>query len=197
MENLLPIVILFIVALLAVGQVALALYLRDRDQEFLEKLNKVLGLPQQERQSWSVWHATMRKMQAILGKAELEGVKVVADSKYYTKELEKTYERQLDSVVKLMEQEIHAFFEKEAKTRLQISFEAIEKDTLDLVFQESAKARADIEEYKKQRMVEIEQDLKEVISKTAKQVIGKAISLDTHEDLIKESFEAAAHDKFI
>ncbi len=197
MENLLPIFTLFIVALLSVGQVALALYLRDRDQEFLEKLHKILGLPDQERQSWNMWHATMRKVQAILGKAELEGVKVVADSKYYTKELEKTYERQLDSVVKLMEQEIHAFFEKEAKTRLQTSFEAIEKDTLDLVFQESAKARADIEEYKKQRMVEVEADLKKVIGDTAKRVIGKAIPLDMQEDLIKESFEAAARDKFI
>ena len=51
--------------------------------------------------------------------------------------------------------------------------------------------RNELSNYKKERMSQIEQHIYEIVVQTSKEVIGKAMSLDDHEELILESLQRA------
>ncbi len=53
----------------------------------------------QEEKGWETLHQSIKKSQAILGQAELEGIKVAAETKFETSKLEKEYSRQLSAII--------------------------------------------------------------------------------------------------
>lgn len=83
-----------IFALLAA--VAFFLYIKEalKRQKMIQS-NQEANFKKANEKSYDLLHRAMLKAQAIVGTAEIEGVKVVADSRYETKKLEEKYEEEL------------------------------------------------------------------------------------------------------
>lgn len=196
----LPGLLLLIVALLAVGQIVMAVYVSVSEKEFLAELARVLGIPQQKRGMWSFWHKSLKQARAVLGQAELEGVKVVADTKYYTKQLEGVYEDQMRAATARMEAEfgkVIAAAEQEFGRTLAEAATAFAKRLEGKLEQENQSAREEIARYKKAVMAEVQQHAKEAFEEAGKAVIGKSLSLDDQTELINQALEQAKKEKFI
>lgn len=214
--------LLVVVALLALGQIALAVFIWFSEKEFLAELARSLGIPQKQRDSWSLWQRTFKKTQNILGQAELEGVKVVADTKYYTKQLEGVYEDQMRAVTARMEKELTAVvasgeqdfgkfladLEKQSTAvvdsamaaftkRLEGRLAEVEDQLLSQTAKESAQVKKEIEEYKKTMMGTINSQMVEMVDAAVKTVVGKGLSMEAQMDLISQALEQAKKDKLI
>lgn len=88
----------FLLLVLAVLTIAfLWLYLQEHHQTLT--LQKNLTSPVQAEKGYHLLHKAYQKAQAILGKAELEGIKTLADSKVIAKNWEKKYQEQLNQAV--------------------------------------------------------------------------------------------------
>lgn len=63
-------------------------------------------LQQARQKGWDSLHQSIKKSQAILGQAELEGVKVVAESKLQTSKFEQEYSQKLAEVLNQSQQTV-------------------------------------------------------------------------------------------
>ncbi len=71
------------------------------------RLNKRSNpLSEDQQKSYELIHNAIKKSQAILGSAELEGIKVAAETKFETAKLEKAYQSKLEEVLKQSEEKI-------------------------------------------------------------------------------------------
>lgn len=86
--------------------ISIALYLREynlkqklqrEDKKFLEEV-RIKG--------WDTLHQSIKKSQDILGQAELEGVKVVAESRVETSKMEEEYAKKLSAIISQSQQAI-------------------------------------------------------------------------------------------
>ena len=68
-------------------------YLKER----AKNENQTLTIPQAQK-SWGILHFAIQKAQEIIGNAELESVKTVADSKFEVRKLEERYQKNLDQL---------------------------------------------------------------------------------------------------
>ena len=211
-----------LIALLALGQVTMAFFLKNSEEEFLEKLTHAYGLPEQEKKNWSVLHRAIRKAQELTGAAELEGVKTVARAKYYTRELETAYEREFRQgamrAIKDFESELAALKQEYGKLAAELRAESREaqetkikemnslvddallgftKGLGELSELESKRAGEEIEEYKKTRLAQVDQSAAAVLEETTKIVLGKKLPLAEQENLIGEALEQAKAEKFV
>ncbi|MCA9389953.1 hypothetical protein KC571_00965 [candidate division WWE3 bacterium] len=82
----------------------------------------------------------------------------------------------------ILEKETHDF----EKTLYQQTI-GVEDETRKQISAEYKKAKADIETYKKQRLAEVDHSIVEIIDKVARDVIGSAMTIEQHKDLIFES----------
>lgn len=166
MTDLVTVFFLVLLAVLAISQVVLVLYFRNNEKAFLADLARALGMPEQEKAHWSMWHDSMKKTQAILGKAELEGVKLVADTRYATTELEKVYEGQLRLAAEKMEQQL-AQVVSEAQQEFGKFLTALRTQS-----DEVAKAKTDeMEKLLDDAMVAFTQRLEQSLTKVEDQVL--------------------------
>lgn len=127
----LPEFYLVIFGTLVITQVALAIYLLYRSEDFTKKLSSALGFSAQQKESWSLWRKIFKKSQAVLGQAELEGIKIVAGSKFQTKQLETLYESQLKEAVAKMETDFAAVV-KTARSGFAGFLTSLEKESNDI-----------------------------------------------------------------
>jgi len=63
--------------------------------------------------------------------------------------------------------------------------------------QKIAQTEKNIEDYKKEKLKEIDQKIYQIIEDVAKKTIGKAIDLSTHEELVIQSLEKAKKEKIL
>ena len=84
--------------------------------------------------------------------------------------------------------ELAAFVEKQ--------HEAIVKETQFLAAQDVAKLKEDLEKYKNAEFAQIDQKVNKIVADTARQVLGKAIDVSTHEELVRASLEKAKKENF-
>lgn len=208
--------------LLAVGQVSLAYFLWKREKNFLDKISGSFGLPQQEKENWKLWHTAQKKAQVVMGEAELEGIKVVADSKFAAKKLEDVYEdqmrvvgvkmeKELERITAVAQQEFGRFLatrsaqtdklvddEMEAFTkRLEEKLVAIEDRILKFAQEEEMRVRLEAENYRKQMMDLTAEDAVAVLDKVEKVILGKKITPEIQTELISKVLEQAKKDAFI
>jgi len=192
----LPDFYLILFAALALGQIALAVYLFYSEKEFIKELSAALGLNSQQQKSWSLWHKTFKKTQAILGEAELEGVKIVADTKYYTRELESRYDQQYREAVAQSQQEFGKFLaglEKDSQSIVNGAMADFAKRLEENLTQE----KAQVESYRKAKLAGIDQNMAEIVDQVARVVIGKKLPESSQTDLITEALERAKQDKLV
>lgn len=72
------------------------------------RLNKRSDPAQPDQQkSYELIHDAIKKSQAILGSAELEGIKVAAETKFETAKLEEAYQSKLEEVLNQSQQKIN------------------------------------------------------------------------------------------
>lgn len=58
-----------------------------------------------------------------------------------------------------------------------------------------AKIEADAQSYRENKFKEIDQEIRQIVLAAAREVIGRAISLSEHEDLVNKALEKAKRDK--
>lgn len=54
-----------------------------------------------------------------------------------------------------------------------------------------SKAEKEVEEYKKNKLIKVDSQIREIVIAAAREVIGRAISLSEHEDLVTKALEKA------
>lgn len=89
--------IVFISILLYLREYNLRRKLESEEDKFLESIKE---------KGWQTLHQSIKKSQAILGQAELEGVKVVAEGRFETKKLEEEYSKKLSDLLNQSQQAI-------------------------------------------------------------------------------------------
>lgn len=96
MPELLLIETVAFVVIAAVAVIAIMLYRKEaRARQKLLDATVSASLKKEQEKSNSIIHNAIQKSQAMLGMAELESIKVVADSKVTTKKMEEKYENEL------------------------------------------------------------------------------------------------------
>ncbi len=58
-----------------------------------------------------------------------------------------------------------------------------------------SKAEKEVEEYKKNKIGNVDEQIREIVISAAREVIGRAISLSEHEDLVNKALEKAKKDQ--
>lgn len=176
----------------------------------------------QEDKGFDIVRDAMKKSQAMLGDAELEGIKTVADARVKTNKLEAKYEAQLvlmavkaeaeftkllqdlavraeqsqlllENAMKQKTEEIMERFEKNLATFLSSS----EYQGITAINTEITQVRKAIEEYKKAQIQAVDENIKAIVEETIAKILGKKLTLDDQMDLIYKSLEEAKKEKWI
>ena len=151
---------------------------------------------------------------AILKIAKLEGFSKKSDShkntrlsKNFEKKLEAEVEKLIESSKKRLDAKLSLYFQTlvddAARKGTELSDfiakqqEAIVKETQFLAARDIAKLKLDLEKYRADKFAQIDQQVNQMVSDIAKQVLGKAIDVSTHEDLVKQALERAKKENFL
>lgn len=86
--------------------VALLLYLREYNQRKKLQSESDQFLREIKEKGWETLNQSIKKSQAIMGQAELEGIKVVAESKIETNKFEQDFSEQLSGALNTSKQTI-------------------------------------------------------------------------------------------
>ena len=52
-----------------------------------------------------------------------------------------------------------------------------------------------MDEYKKNRLIQVDEQVRDIVFRAAKEVIGRSISFSEHEDLVNKALERAKKEK--
>lgn len=88
--------------------VAILLYLREYNQRKKLEAEGDKFLQDIKEKGWETLNQSIKKSQAVIGQAELEGIKVVAGSELETKKFEEDFSRQLSEALNTSKQTITA-----------------------------------------------------------------------------------------
>lgn len=209
-------VILFLTVLI-LGQLGLIYYLRRLVHE-----PAPVDPDKEAKSHWSLWHRSLRQSQAVLGKAELEGIKIVAGSKYYTKQLEHVYEDQLKLAAERMEKELNKVMSSAQEEygkylmtlqeqnqnlvddamvsftkRLEEALTGVETRILKLAQEEEMRVKLEVEAYRQKMLSGVDARVAEVLDEVSKTVLGRGLAATTQTDLIIKALEQAKKEKFL
>ncbi len=73
--------------------------------------------------------------------------------------------------------------------------EAITKESQYHVANMLLKAEKEVEDYKKNRVEQVDEQVRDIVFRAAKEVIGRSISFSEHEDLVNKALERAKKEK--
>lgn len=89
----------------AVAVISLSLYIQENyKRQKMIRAAAQMNFQKADEKSYNLLHKAIRKAQSILGRAELESVKMVADSRYEARKLEVKYEQQFTQANDQLEQ---------------------------------------------------------------------------------------------
>ncbi len=96
------------VLILSLGSI-IVLYLYFREYKLRQKVQREGAefLDSIQEKSWETIHSSVTKSQDILSEAEMESLKVVTDSKFYTQKMEEEYKNKLSEIIKQTEGSIN------------------------------------------------------------------------------------------
>lgn len=180
-----------------------------------------------------ILHQATKLAQTILGQAELEGIKVVADSKFRTKTLEQRFEQQLTEtaarleltftqetlqaekefiqyladlkvrteqtqniLIQNLEQQTGELLKKLRQNLTAFSTQT-QQQSLSLADQELKEAKKVIEDYKRQKLALIDEQIGQILEKTISRVLSKKLSLKDQMELVYEALEQAKKDQLV
>ncbi len=98
-----PFYLLAVVILIIIIFVLLYLFLK----EHYKIKSQTLTIPQAQK-SWGILQAASKKAQEIMGNAELESIKTVADSKFEVRKMEEKYQAELDKMTAAIQANMQA-----------------------------------------------------------------------------------------
>ncbi len=131
--------------------------------------------------SAGIIHRAIKKAQAIVGQAELEGIKTVAASKFQTRELEEKFEKQMAETAAAKTDRILTGFGKQME-------ETVRKET--------ERVKEELAEYKKKQMAAVDEKIVAMVGKTIDRVVSQKLNLAQHTELVFEALEKAKADEF-
>ncbi len=131
-------------------------------------------------------------------------------NKHVAKKIEEEAAEKLDKMISLtsenLEREIREQLSKlvdraEAESREMTQFvasqeEAIVKESQAMVANIVAKAEKEADVYRQNQIDKVAGQINSIVSSAAKDVLGRAISISEHEDLVSQALERAKKDKF-
>jgi hypothetical protein len=210
----LPIILFFI--FLALGQVALMVYLFRLDEKASEMMTR---LP---KQNFGLLHNAYRRAQEIISQAELSGLRVRAQNKQVTRKLSQGLVTQVDESEKKIEK---AFLEASGRAdahflnyidKLQTESHKQEEALLSAAQRrldhflakfedkvaadtdtELAEIRKTLETYKTTRMAALDENILAIVERTVGLVLAKKLTIADQTDLVYEALEKAKQEKII
>lgn len=127
-----------------------------------------------------------------IGKSSLKAQEEILN--FAKSEISKLREKSLQSQ-NLFSSKIKEKIEESSKT-LSKEFSQILKSIAEDLKREVAKAEKEIENYKNERLKEVDERIYKMLGEVAKKTIGKAIDLSTHEELVMEALRKAKKEFF-
>lgn len=223
MPNLALLQSLTIIILIALVVIAAILYWKEhkkRRQIQDQMVSSSLG--DARKKSYNILHKAMQKAQSIIGKAELEGVEVVASSKINTRKFEEKYETEFSKQVSKAQDEFIRYLQdlrtqgqqaellsqEFTKQKVNEIFEKFEQNLASFLTQTEQKSvsaidlelkatRQLIDTYKTQQLALIDENVIAMLEKTLSLVLVNKITLKDEVDLVYEALEKAKAEKFI
>ena len=150
----------------------------------------------------------------LISKASHESKNLTHDERQMHKRVAKKIEEEagekLDAMIKLssenLEREIRSQLTKlvdraDAQSREMTQFvakqeEAIVRESQLMVANIVVKAEKEAEVYRQNQIDKVSAQINSIVASAAKEVLGRAISLSEHEDMVRQALEKAKKDKF-
>lgn len=201
--------------LAATTLLGLTLYLREYNLRKKREIQKDQFLENIKEKGWETLHQSIKKSQNMLGEAELEGIKVISDTRFYTQKMEQEYSKKLSQIIQEAENSIKTYQTQLIQTsstmveeRINKLFDSLEQRLSDFLVETSQKtsssielelkaARALIDSYKEERLKLIDENILAMMEQTLAVVLNKKLSLEDQLDLVYEALEKAKVEKFI
>jgi F0F1-type ATP synthase membrane subunit b/b' len=212
--------IIFILSLTVIGFIFYFLFKRGKEgyislkvsKEFEKELEKLM-----EEEMRKVILQINQSIQNLISKmlnfykTEISAFSQKADEEFLNliktnKEIQESLLRETKIKIKNLEEEMKKeilrfsqtnsqILEQLSKSLVQESRRALESN-LETMNQKILLTEKTIEDYKKERLEEIDKKIYQLIGQVAKKVIGKTIDLSTHEELVMEALEKVKKEKF-
>jgi len=152
---------------------------------FYERLQKELKRLKDEQQK--LIEKANQEYEEIIKSANKKADQIISSSitlnEKIKQEASEAYEKALEKALEKLNQENINILNNISKD--------IEKHTA----LEYAKLQGDLEEYKKERIKKLEENIYDLLLEVSKQTIGKALSFDEHEELILDALNKAKKEK--
>lgn len=202
--------------------IATILYLREYN---LRKKGEAEGdkfLNKIKEKGWETLNQSIKKSQAIIGEAEIEGIKETAKIELdFQKILTQSLDQSKQTIVaaqnqllkfmqdlKIRSQEFEEASKASGEARINQLFDRVENRLSDFLMQTEQKttssielelksARELVEAYKNEQLKLIDENIIAMMEQTLSLVLGKKLSLKDQLDLIYEALEKAKVEKFI
>lgn len=208
---------------LAVAAISLALYLGEYGRRrHAKNANPFTTLTVSEGKSFNLLHGAMKKAQAIIGNAELQGIKMAAEEKLALRKNERELQQEMSvqmnkaytgyisflETLKEQNNQIQAVNQEAIKQRVGAIFDKFEQNlgtfltsteqkSVQSIELELRSARQLIETYKTQQLAIIDENIISILERTLTLVLAKKIPLKDQVDLIYEALNKAKVEKFI
>ena len=104
--------------------------------------------------------------------------------------VEEAVKKFADDMARLSEEkskEIGEFIEKQEQDQV--------KESQFFVANALSKIEKEVEEYKRNKLTKVDEEIRQIVLSAAREVIGRAISLSEHEDLVSKALERAKKDR--
>lgn len=219
-------ILILTVAVLFLGSLAslaLILYLRQYQKyQHLLKQNYPGSVKQSQEKSYSILHKAFKRSQQMIGLAELESIKTMAEGKFIAKKLDSKYEAQLSQNLNIAQeafarylsdlktqgeqaqllsqeftqQKVNEIFEK-FEQNLTNFLTSTEQKSVSAIELELKATRQLIDTYKAQQLSLIDENIIAMLEKTLSLVLVNKITLKDEVDLVYEALEKAKAEKFI
>ena len=180
---------------LVVAVVSLGLFLLEfrGNRQGRQGIRGSRGAKMTEQHSMGIIRRAIRRAQAIIGQAEVEGVKVVAASKFQSRALEEKFEKELEKQSDDLAQKMG----EEVTKKTDAVLAGLGNKLENLLEGEASKAKAEVTAYKEKQMAAIDERIVAVTERTIAKVLKQKLSLSQHADLVYEALEKAKAEEFI
>lgn len=224
MPNALFFGIIALIISLAITVISLILYLEQYRRQSKEKsiATTFETFDYTENKSLGILNRAIKKAQAIIGNAELEGIKISTQNRMTDKKAEQVLENELTLAMNKTYSEYVKFLEglKEQTNQIQTANQEVIKQRANIIFDkfeqnlgtfltsteqksitsielELKSARQLIETYKTQQIAIIDENIISILERTLTLVLAKKIPLKDQVDLIYEALNQAKVEKFV
>lgn len=209
-----------ILALATIIATLLYIYEYNKRRRLEEKGDKFLE--EVKEKGWNTLHESIKKSQAILGEAELAGIKETSkieldfqknltESLNQSKQTITVAQNQLLQFMQDLQRRSTEFEEAQktaGETRINQLFDRVESQLADFLVQTAQKTTSSIElelkstrqlidTYKSEQLKLIDENIVAMMEQTLNTVLAKKLTLKDQMDLIYEALEKAKVDKFV